>query len=124
MPKRRYAQQEPTHEWHQLRPLLKDAAQITYELIRPVVLFGASVTERAIDTGISRQTIYTKANLFDQAGMASLVSPDSRASGSETGQSHPPTAHPSRDCGFVCRVSGADDERISHYLLRADRPSA
>jgi hypothetical protein len=37
MPKRRYEQREPTHDW-QHRPLLKDTAQITYEIIRPVVL--------------------------------------------------------------------------------------
>ncbi len=76
MPTRRYAQQEPTHDWQQIRPLLKDAAQITYEIIRPVVLFGVPVSERAEETGISRRTIYVKANLFDQAGMASLVPPD------------------------------------------------
>jgi hypothetical protein len=31
MPKRRYEQREPTHDWQQIRPLLKDTAQITYE---------------------------------------------------------------------------------------------
>ncbi len=40
MPKRRYERQEPTHEWSQIRPRLKDAAQIKYELIRPVILWG------------------------------------------------------------------------------------
>ena len=35
MPKRRYERQAPTHEWSQIRPLLKDTAQIKYELIRP-----------------------------------------------------------------------------------------
>ena len=29
MPKRRYEQREPTHDWQQIRPLLKDTAQIT-----------------------------------------------------------------------------------------------
>jgi hypothetical protein len=73
MPTRRYARHEPTRDWQQIRPLLKDAAQLTYEIIRPIVLFGVSVSERAEETGISRRTIYYKANLFDQAGMASLV---------------------------------------------------
>jgi putative transposase len=76
MPARRYTQHEPTHDWQQIRPLLTDAAQITYEIIRPVILFGVSVTERSEETGMARRTIYAKANLFDQAGMASLVTPD------------------------------------------------
>ncbi len=29
MPKRRYEQREPTHDWQQIRLLLKDSAQIT-----------------------------------------------------------------------------------------------
>ena len=43
MPKRRYECREPTHEWRQIRPLLKDSAQIKYELIRPVIC-GASTS--------------------------------------------------------------------------------
>ena len=35
MPKRRYEQREPTHDWQQIRPFLKDFAQITYEVIGP-----------------------------------------------------------------------------------------
>ena len=75
MPKRRYEQREPPQNWQQLRPLLKDPAQITYEIIRPVVLWGQTPKERAAETGVSQRTIYSKANLFDQAGMASLLPP-------------------------------------------------
>jgi hypothetical protein len=75
MPKRRYEDREPSHEWSQIRPLLKDAAQIKYELIRPVILWGVSVKERAAETGEPRSSIYYQANLFDQAGMASLLPP-------------------------------------------------
>src|SRR6266487_6484864 len=75
MPKRRYERKAPTHEWSQIRPLLKDAAQIKYELIRPVILWGVNVKERAAETGEPRSTIYYQANLFDQAGMASLLPP-------------------------------------------------
>jgi glycerol-3-phosphate dehydrogenase len=42
MPKQRYSRRELTHSWEEIRPLLKDSAQITYEIIRPVVLFGVS----------------------------------------------------------------------------------
>src|SRR5437764_5485655 len=76
MPKHRYQRREPTHDWQQIRPLLKDQTQITYELIRPVILFGVNPTERAEETDISRRTIYYKANLFDTAGMASLLPPE------------------------------------------------
>ena len=43
---------------------------VSYELIRPVVLFGRSAAERAQQTGISRRTIYRKASRFDALGMA------------------------------------------------------
>ncbi len=76
MPKRRYERQEPTHEWSQIRPHLKDTAQIKYELIRPVILFGVSAKERAAETGEPRSTIYYQANLFDVSGMASLLPPE------------------------------------------------
>jgi hypothetical protein len=75
MPKHRYERRQPTDDWQQLRPLLKDSGQITYEIIRPVVLWGVTPKERAVETGMSQRTIYSKANLFDQAGMASLLPP-------------------------------------------------
>jgi transposase len=76
MPKRKYERREPTHDWQQLRPLLKDPAQITYEIIRPVILFGMTPKERAEETGIAQRTIYYKANLFDASGMASFLPPE------------------------------------------------
>ena len=76
MPKRRYERREPTHAWQQIRPLLKDTAQINYEVIRPVVLWGQTPKERGAETGVSPRTIYYRANLFDQAGMASLLPPE------------------------------------------------
>lgn len=72
MPKQRYERKAPTHEWEQIRPLLRDATQIQYEILRPIVLFGISPKERAVETGVSKSSLYYKANLFDQAGMASL----------------------------------------------------
>jgi putative transposase len=76
MPKRKYERREPTHNWQELRPLLKDPAQITYEIIRPVILFGMTSKERAEQTGMSQRTIRYKANLFDVSGMASLLPPE------------------------------------------------
>src|SRR5438477_11092670 len=76
MPRHRYQRREPTHDWQQIRPLLKDSAQITYEIIRPVILWGQTPKERAAETGLSQRTLYYKANLFDQVGMASLLPPE------------------------------------------------
>jgi hypothetical protein len=73
MSKHRYERREPTHEWQQLRPLLKDPTQLTYEIIRPAILGWETPKERAAETGMVSRTIYRKANLFDQAGMASLL---------------------------------------------------
>lgn len=75
MPRQRDERREPTDEWSDIRPLLKDPTQIEYEILRPIVLFGASPKERAGQTGVSKSTLYAKANLFDQAGMASLLPP-------------------------------------------------
>ena len=75
MPRQRFERHEPTHDWRQLRSLLKDSAQITYEIIRPVILGWETPKERSAETGMPKRTIYYKANLFDQAGMASLLLP-------------------------------------------------
>jgi hypothetical protein len=47
MPKRRYEQSAPTHEWQQSPPLLKDTAQIHYKVMRPVIFqsHAASATD-------------------------------------------------------------------------------
>ena len=71
----KYERRELSHNWEDIRSLLKDSIQITYEVIRPVLLFGVSPKERSEETGISKSSIYYKANLFDQAGMASLLPP-------------------------------------------------
>jgi transposase InsO family protein len=73
VPKRRYERREPPDDWQQLRPLLKDTAQINYEMIRPIVLWGQTPKERGAEIGVSPRTVYYRANLFDQAGMASLL---------------------------------------------------
>jgi hypothetical protein len=58
MSKLRYPRREPTEVWQQLRPLFTDPAQLTYEMIRPVLLFGTTPKERARETGMSARTIY------------------------------------------------------------------
>src|SRR5215207_834454 len=63
---------EPTDDWEQLQFQLDWLEQRRYELIRPVVVFGAPPVERAEEAGVSAQTIYRRVERFDQLGMQSL----------------------------------------------------
>jgi len=66
---------EPTDDWHQIALLTRAPGQQTYELIRPVVLFGQSPSERAAETGAATRTVYRQVARFDQLGLAGLVPP-------------------------------------------------
>ncbi len=50
MPTHRYVRRAPSHEWPQIQPLLKDPAQLQYEIIRPVLLWGVTPKERGAET--------------------------------------------------------------------------
>src|SRR5215211_2416803 len=63
---------EPTDDWQQLQLRLNWTEQTRYELIRPVVVFGAPPVERSKQTGVSARTIYRKVSRFDELGMRSL----------------------------------------------------
>ena len=65
----------PTDDWHQLELLARDPVQRTYELIRPVVLFGRSPAERARESGAAERTLRRQADRFDAHGMAALLPP-------------------------------------------------
>jgi putative transposase len=81
MPKRKRVRVAPIDDWIQLRLLCSWPEQQTDELIRPVVLFGQSPAERARQTGTSRRSVYRKAALFAQLGMAGLTAEPSAAVG-------------------------------------------
>jgi putative transposase len=66
---------EPTDDWQQLDLLVRFPEQRTYELIRPVVLFGYSPAERARLTGAPQRTLYRQAARVAREGMASLFGP-------------------------------------------------
>src|SRR5207249_2206667 len=72
MPRATRQRREPTDDWHQLRLLARFPEQLTYELIRPVVLFGSSPAERARQTGAPQRTLYRPAARFETDGMAGL----------------------------------------------------
>jgi putative transposase len=65
----------PTDDWRQIELLARAPGQRTYELIRPVVLFGQSPAERAAETGTAVRSVYRQAARFDQLGLAGLVPP-------------------------------------------------
>ncbi len=47
MPKRKRVVHERTEDWTELQRRLKWPEQVIYELIRPVVVFGETASERA-----------------------------------------------------------------------------
>jgi putative transposase len=67
---RRRRRAEPTDDWDQL--LCAWPEQVAYEEIRPLVLFGSSVAERAEETGSAERTLYRKTSRFKGEGMESL----------------------------------------------------
>jgi putative transposase len=73
MPRHQRRRMEPTEDWEQLRFRFTWPEQASYELIRPVVLFGRTPVERAQETGAAVRTIYRKAHRFDLLGMTGLL---------------------------------------------------
>ncbi|HEY1335863.1 MAG TPA: helix-turn-helix domain-containing protein [Bryobacteraceae bacterium] len=72
MPAAERSSRQPTDDWPQLRLLVTSAEQATYELLRPLVLFGQPVRQRARETGVSERTLRRKVARFAAAGMRSL----------------------------------------------------
>src|SRR3712207_3506696 len=70
--RRRRSPAEHTDEWEQVELLCGWPEQRDYELIRPLVLFGDPVTERAEETGTSERALYRRTSAFEAEGMASL----------------------------------------------------
>src|SRR5579859_5490237 len=65
----------PTEDWQQLTLLLDTAGQRSYEVIRPVVVFGEPVSARATATQTPARTVYRYVARFEQAGLAGLEPP-------------------------------------------------
>lgn len=63
---------ERTDDWEQLEFLCAWEEQKEYERIRPLVLFGEPVPERAAQTGTSERTLYRRIARFEGVGMESL----------------------------------------------------
>jgi putative transposase len=63
---------EPTDDWEQLELLCRWPEQVRYEEIRPLVLFGSSVTERAKEISVAERTLFRRVGRFEIEGMESL----------------------------------------------------
>jgi transposase len=72
MPRAQRRQVAPTEDWTQLRLFVRSPEQELYEAVRPIVLFGRPVAQRARETGLAERTLRRKAAAFDRQGMASL----------------------------------------------------
>ncbi len=61
---------EPTHDWAQISPRTDFPEQLLYEGMRPPLLFGQPVPERAQEIGVSQSTLYRQVSLFRRDGVA------------------------------------------------------
>jgi len=76
MPATKRSPRQPTDDWQQVRLLVTSPEQATYELLRPLVLFGQPVRARARETGVSERTLRRKVTRFAAIGMRSLFDPE------------------------------------------------
>ncbi len=88
MPKIKRQRIAHTEEWGIIQQRALWPEQETYELIRPIVLFGDTPAERTEQTGAAERTLYRKADRFDQEGMMSLFASE-QAPKPETSRSIP-----------------------------------
>lgn len=70
---RRRRKVEHTDDWQELLPLFDWPEQEVYEELRPLVLFGDSVAERAGETGTPERTMYRRMRRFEDEGLLSLL---------------------------------------------------
>ncbi len=81
MPLMKRPRREQTHAGEQLRLFVGWPEQETYEMLRPIVLFGQASERQARVVGVSERTLDREADRFDAAGMASLFDDDQRSPG-------------------------------------------
>jgi putative transposase len=81
MPGPKRPRRAQTDDWEQLRLFVGWPEQETYEMLRPIVLFGQTSERRARAVGVSERTLDRKADRFDAEGMASLFDDDRRSPG-------------------------------------------
>jgi transposase len=126
MPPSARPRHNPTDDWDQLRLLVTSPAQETYELLRPIVLFGQPPSGRARETGVPERTLRRKAARFEATGMRSLfefdpppasdqrrLPPDVRRAILELKAEYP--AFGLREIARICRERF--DRPVSHHAV-------
>jgi len=83
MPAAKRVHTPATDAWDDLQLRLRWPEQYDYEVIRPVVLFGLPVADRAEQTGVSPRTIARHADRFDAEGFAGSAETDPVTTGSD-----------------------------------------
>jgi putative transposase len=76
MPSAARPRRQSTDDWSQVQLFVASPEQATYEILRPIVLFGQPIPDRARETGVPERTLRRKAARFDVAGMRSLFDRD------------------------------------------------
>jgi hypothetical protein len=133
---------ERTDDWEQLEILFGWPEQARYELIRPLVLFGEQVAERAAQTGTSASTLYRRTSRFEAEGMASLfdsekarrrkLPPSVRPSSPPPGRHLPlnaakpgrsPSGEEPRAHFLKLTAPGASQSMRRHYCCHSRKPS-
>ena len=127
MPAKLRPRRDSTDDWDQLRLLVTSPEQATYEVLRPIVLFGQSIPERARETGVPERTLRRRVARFATFGMRSLFAdltdspPDRRRLPAELRQAivalkaeYP--AFGLREIATICRERF--DRPVSHHTVR------
>jgi hypothetical protein len=73
----------PAEDFGQLRLKFTDPGQHHYEVIRPMVLYSETISERSRQTGIERTQVGERTKRFIQKGMFGLVDQRTKKSGGQ-----------------------------------------
>src|SRR5918999_1615653 len=127
MPAAARPRRQPTDDWQQLRLIVASPAQASYELLRPIVLFGQPPAERAHQTGVSERTLRRKVARFEATGMRALLEPDPPPTADrrvlplgtpnaivELKAEYPPLSL--REIAAICRARF--DRAVSHHTVK------
>ena len=136
MPRPRQPRRRPTDDWQQLRLLVTSPEQASYELVRPILLFGQPPDERARETGVSESTLRRKAARVASQGLLGLfaqapapdrdqrrIPPEMRQAIVELKAQYPPFSL--REIAAVCRASfgrPVDHQTVGRVLATEPLP--
>ncbi len=79
-------------EFQQLKLQFVDPIQHDYEVIRPIVLFSDTVTERSKEVDMARTSVGAKAGRFVREGMLGLVDQRTTSTSNQLHEYPPPVA--------------------------------